>query len=215
MSDLLVRPQRPRCAGCVLEVTPASAGWRHVGFEVVRLAGGQTSRRRRGGTGGLPGGPCGLGRNRGRRSYNFEASASAPACSTTPRRARVYAPAGVTSRSRPESPARDRGLHRARPGDGRGAGSSPAAMSREVRGERDQPAPACATSCPKPKPADSLLVVEVITPGGHWSSYPPHKHDTADGEAETALEETYYHRLKPAAGLRLPARLHPDDRIAR
>src|SRR5690606_23445178 len=30
---------------------------------------------------------------------------------------------------------------------------------------------------PEQKPADSLLVVEVFTPEGHWSSYPPHKHD--------------------------------------
>ena len=33
---------------------------------------------------------------------------------------------------------------------------------------------------PETAPAESLLVVEVITPGGHWSSYPPHKHDRDD-----------------------------------
>ena len=39
--------------------------------------------------------------------------------------------------------------------------------------------------------ADQLLVCEVLTPGGNWSSYPPHKHDEArDGESE--LEEIYY-----------------------
>jgi 5-deoxy-glucuronate isomerase len=38
---------------------------------------------------------------------------------------------------------------------------------------------------------DKLVAVEVLTPGGNWSSYPPHKHDTArDGEA--VLEEIYY-----------------------
>ena len=42
--------------------------------------------------------------------------------------------------------------------------------------------------------AESLLVCEVLTPGGHWSSYPPHKHDRDDPPAETFLEETYYHR---------------------
>jgi 5-deoxy-glucuronate isomerase len=38
---------------------------------------------------------------------------------------------------------------------------------------------------------DRLMVVEVLTPGGNWSSYPPHKHDehTAD---ESELEEIYY-----------------------
>jgi 5-deoxy-glucuronate isomerase len=39
--------------------------------------------------------------------------------------------------------------------------------------------------------ADRLIAVEVLTPGGNWSSYPPHKHDAAGAE-ETALEEIYY-----------------------
>lgn len=45
--------------------------------------------------------------------------------------------------------------------------------------------------------ADSLLVTEVWTPNGNWSSYPSHKHDTDAFPAETYLEETYYHRLNP------------------
>lgn len=44
-------------------------------------------------------------------------------------------------------------------------------------------------------PADRLLVVEVWTPGGNWSSYPPHKHEH-DTEVEAQLEETYYYRLR-------------------
>lgn len=47
--------------------------------------------------------------------------------------------------------------------------------------------------------ADSLLVTEVWTPNGNWSSYPSHKHDTDAFPAETYLEETYYHRLDPGA----------------
>jgi 5-deoxy-glucuronate isomerase len=42
--------------------------------------------------------------------------------------------------------------------------------------------------------AESLLVTEVLTPAGNWSSYPPHKHDTDDPPRESYLEETYYHR---------------------
>ncbi len=38
---------------------------------------------------------------------------------------------------------------------------------------------------------DHLLVCEVITPGGNWSSYPPHKHDV-HGDDERVLEEIYY-----------------------
>ena len=48
--------------------------------------------------------------------------------------------------------------------------------------------------------ADSLLVTEVFTPAGHWSSYPPHRHDEDDFPNMTYLEETYYHRLKPSQG---------------
>lgn len=39
--------------------------------------------------------------------------------------------------------------------------------------------------------ADRLIACEVLTPGGNWSSYPPHKHDQ-NTDSETALEEIYY-----------------------
>jgi 5-deoxy-glucuronate isomerase len=51
--------------------------------------------------------------------------------------------------------------------------------------------------------AGSLLVVEVLTPAGHWSSYPPHKHDHDDPPRQSLLEEVYYHRIKPAQGFGL------------
>jgi 5-deoxy-glucuronate isomerase len=44
-------------------------------------------------------------------------------------------------------------------------------------------------------PADRLHVIEVWTPGGNWSSFPPHKHEH-DREGESELEETYYYRLR-------------------
>lgn len=51
---------------------------------------------------------------------------------------------------------------------------------------------------PEAFPADRLIAVEVLTPGGNWSSYPPHKHDeTVPGE-EVPLEEIYYFEV--AAG---------------
>ncbi len=43
-------------------------------------------------------------------------------------------------------------------------------------------------------------MVETITPAGHASSYPPHKHDSDDLPRESSLEETYYHRLNPPQG---------------
>jgi 5-deoxy-glucuronate isomerase len=43
-------------------------------------------------------------------------------------------------------------------------------------------------------PAERLLVVEVLTPAGNWSSYPPHKHDEERLPGEARLEEVYYYR---------------------
>jgi 5-deoxy-glucuronate isomerase len=47
--------------------------------------------------------------------------------------------------------------------------------------------------------ADRLICVEVITPDGNWSSYPPHKHDEFTHE-EVALEEIYYFRISGPVG---------------
>ena len=51
----------------------------------------------------------------------------------------------------------------------------------------------------------------MITPGGHTSSYPPHKHDRDDLPRESCLEETYYHRLNPSQGFAFQ-RVYTDDR---
>ncbi len=48
--------------------------------------------------------------------------------------------------------------------------------------------------------AERLIVVEVITPAGNWSSFPPHKHDTENPPYEAYLEETYYHHIQPTDG---------------
>ena len=47
--------------------------------------------------------------------------------------------------------------------------------------------------------ADSLMAVEVITPGGNWSSYPAHKHDE-NTPVESALEEIYYFEIDSGPG---------------
>jgi 5-deoxy-glucuronate isomerase len=60
-------------------------------------------------------------------------------------------------------------------------------------------------------PADNLLVVEVITPAGNASSYPPHKHDRDAFPEETRLEEVYYHRLNPPQGFGFQ-RVYTEDR---
>ncbi len=45
--------------------------------------------------------------------------------------------------------------------------------------------------------ADQLIAVEVLTPGGNWSSYPPHKHDEHRPGVESELEEIYYFEIAP------------------
>jgi 5-deoxy-glucuronate isomerase len=49
-------------------------------------------------------------------------------------------------------------------------------------------------------PADRLLVCEVFTPSGNWSSYPPHKHDVDHPPLEADLDEIYYFRFREPHG---------------
>jgi 5-deoxy-glucuronate isomerase len=59
--------------------------------------------------------------------------------------------------------------------------------------------------------AGRLILFEVITPGGNWSSYPPHKHDTDDPPRERALEELYYYRFDRPEGFAVQ-RVYSADR---
>ena len=60
-------------------------------------------------------------------------------------------------------------------------------------------------------PADRLLAVEVYTPGGNWSSWPPHKHDVDAMPDEAVLEEIYYYQLRRPEGWGIQ-RLYRRDR---
>jgi 5-deoxy-glucuronate isomerase len=53
---------------------------------------------------------------------------------------------------------------------------------------------------PEALEADRLIAVEVLTPAGNWSSYPPHKHDEERPGEETALEEIYYFEVGEGPG---------------
>ncbi len=86
-----------------------------------------------------------------------------------------------------------------------------AEMTRSVRGQGSNTRYICDILPQTDPTAESLLVVEVITPAGHSSSYPPHKHDRDAAPEETLLEETYYHRLNPPQGFAFQ-RVYTDDR---
>lgn len=207
--SLRVRPHAPDTTGCVIEVTPETAGWKHVGFKVLKLDPGQshdggTSGREAclvilTGTATIDAGEEHFDHVGGRASVFDDVAPGA-----------VYVPAGqayrVTAQTPVElaigsAPAQPRGQPRQ---------IGPEQMSRETRGQGTN-LRFIRNILPETEPAESLLVVEVITPGGHWSSYPPHKHDTATEGEETALEETYYHRLNPPQGFAFQ-RVYTDDR---
>jgi len=209
MSRLLVHPHEPDAEGHVLGVTPESAGWRHVGFDVYRLKPGQELARDTGerevclvlvtGRAHVSAGGSRF-ENLGQRMSVFEDQGPYA----------VYVPGGaafeveaVTDLELAVCSAPGRGGSEARL-------IGPEQMSRETRGAGTNTRHVC-NILPDSEPADSLLVVEVITPGGHWSSYPPHKHDDDNPPVETALEETYYHRINPAQGFAFQ-RVYTDDR---
>jgi 5-deoxy-glucuronate isomerase len=208
MSNLLVKPSAPDAEGRIHAVTPASAGWTYVGFEVFRLREGHTIEQETGGREAclvmlsgrakVSGGGETFGAIGGRRSP-FE-----------PDPWSVYVPArsrwSVTAQGECEVAVCTA------PGEGRLPARliSPDKVGQETRGTGTNTRHV-RNILPESEPAESLLVVEVITPPGHWSSYPPHKHDRDALPAESLLEETYYHRVNPPQGFALQ-RVYTDDR---
>ena len=86
----------------------------------------------------------------------------------------------------------------------------PATMRVEERGS-GQTARRVHHLLPPDAAASRLILVEVFTPGGNWSSYPPHKHDTEDQPHESLLEELYYYRFARPQGFAF-ARVYTADR---
>jgi 5-deoxy-glucuronate isomerase len=62
-------------------------------------------------------------------------------------------------------------------------------------------------------PADRLIVVEVYTPSGNWSSFPPHKHDVHNPPSEVDLEEFYYYRIDRPEGFAIQKVYTPDRHL--
>lgn len=204
--SLRVSSHAPDADGTVLDITPESAGWRYVGFRVVKLAAGEAYSHTEPGreaclvilTGTVKvaaAGECfpGLG---GRTSV-FDGAATS-----------VYVPAGATYSVMAETAA-EVAICTA-PGSGAGSARVIRSDAVEVRGQGTNTR-RVRNILSDADEAESLLVVEVITPGGHWSSYPPHKHDRDAYPEETFLEETYYHRLDPPQGFAFQ-RVYTDER---
>jgi 5-deoxy-glucuronate isomerase len=208
-TELLLRHHDPDADGLVHRVTPASAGWGHVGFELYRLKPGQTLEQETGEEEAclvLVGGRADIAaggqrwQGLGERAGPFERK----------RPFSVYVPwhdrFEVTAASEFElavCKGPGGGDHGARLIPPEAVAASTRGKGTNVRHVHD--------ILPEGEPAHSLLVVEVITPGGHWSSYPSHKHDLDNLPDESLLEEVYYHRLDPPQGFAFQ-RVYTDDR---
>lgn len=210
MANLLVRSQTPDDDGAVVEVTPQSAGWQYVGFAVHRLAAGVTLRKHAPGretcivilTGKATVKAGGKTfRDIGDRESLFEGKSPYA----------VYVPQDVDFVIEAVSTELEVALCSA-PGGGDHDVRliAPDAIATERRGEGTNTR-FVRNILPETEAAHSLLIAEVITPPGHWSSYPPHKHDSDNIPEESALEETYYHRLNPAQGFAFQ-RVYTDSR---
>ena len=206
MSDLLVKPRLGAADGVLHHITPESAGWTYVGFDVHALDAGQSASGKSGarelclvfvaGRGAVSVNGADLG-TLGERESPFAGSpwsVYVPPHSTW----RVTA-ATTTELAVCSAPAKGGLPVRVIP---------PGEVGQETRGKGTNTRHV-RNILPDTAKAESLLVVEVITPGGNWSSYPPHKHDTDDFPRETLLEETYYHRLaRPGFAFQ---RVYTDD----
>src|SRR5215218_2305848 len=182
--------------GCSVVVSPESAGWTYSGLAVLDLAPGES---RAWSTGPaetlvLPlAGACRVTCEDATYDVHGRADVfagpsdfvyvprDAEVTVTTERGGRFALPSAVCER---RLPVRYQSAD-AVPVELRGAGSA----SRQVNN----------FCTPEAFEADALIACEVLTPGGNWSSYPPHKHDEST-ETESELEEIYYFEVADGPG---------------
>ncbi len=209
MSSLLVKSHAPTEGSEVLKVTPQSANWKYVGFSVHQLQAGE----------------------------KFESEEEARELCLVILRGKVDVTAGDhqftdigdrltvfeekspyavyipenTAFSISANTEAEVALCTAPANSGHSVRLiTPDAIPLEVRGEGTNQRYVRAI-LPESEEADSLLIFEVITPSGNWSSYPPHKHDTDKIPEESSLEETYYYHINPQQGFAFQ-RVYTDDR---
>ncbi|MFD1881208.1 5-deoxy-glucuronate isomerase [Paracoccus pacificus] len=207
MSGLLHRPFGTH--GKVHQITPADAGWRYVGFSLYRLRAGETAA---GQTGAnevilvMVEGKAALmaaGRDWGELGARMDVfERTPPHCLYVPN-GQDWTATAVTDCVIAVCAAPGQGGHPARrigpegiSLTGRGKGTNTRYINNIAMEGEDY--------------CDSLLVTEVFTPAGHWSSYPSHRHDEDDFPRITYLEEIYYHRINPRDGWAVQ-RVYTDD----
>ncbi|MCP4383334.1 MAG: 5-deoxy-glucuronate isomerase, partial [Hyphomicrobiales bacterium] len=209
MTNLHQRPTEPDSQRRLIHITPESADWEYVGFDLHRLKAGETVTAETAGREVCLVFLTGKGRTAvdgtdlgvlGERMSVFDGKPWS-----------LYVPAGAQW-----SIAAETDLDVAACSAPGNAGSHPARVIRPdshdvmTRGKGNN-IRYVTDIINETDEADGLLVVEVITPAGNASSYPPHKHDRDAFPEETRLEEVYYHRINPPQGFGFQ-RIYTDDR---
>ncbi len=205
VNNLIVHPGNSADPDVTVEVTPELAGWEHIHFQVRRLAAGQTWSFATGEhelaivpLGGIIGvdASCGQWPAVGGRASVFD---GLPHALYLPRHTSltVASSTGAEFALAWVATTADRAPRLVTPDD----------VPVEIRGG-DHATRQINGILPPGFPCDRLVVVEVYTPGGNWSSYPPHKHDIHrvgdDGQIlEADLEEVYYYKIDRAGGFAL------------
>lgn len=193
---------RPGPDGSVA-IDPAQAGWRYLSFRVVRLSAGEELSIGRpgheavvvnlfGADVDLSLGDGAAGLVRGRVSV-FDRPPSAfylPAGRPATIRAVDGDPDASTVLAIAEAPSRPDVAATLQP-----TPIEPADIRLETRGS-GHATRQIRHIVPPEFPADRLLLVEVVTPAGNWSSWPPHKHDEDAMPGEAVLEEIYHYRFR-------------------
>ena len=195
---LLRRAARPDSSGVISHVDPANAGWDWVTATVHRLARGQVVTRVADdqerlvlvleGTASLVAGELSLERV-GSRTSVFDGPA-APVVLVAPGDAIhlvAQTDALVVVAAAPGGPVRATRY------------IAPEDILVEARGEGNTARRIHHLLDPQME-AGRLIAFEVYTPGGNWSSYPPHKHDSENPPVEARLEEYYFYRFAKPQG---------------
>lgn len=184
-------------SGARLSLSPKQAGWKHVGFAVRQIAKGDAWR-----AGTLQDEAC-LVLLSGFASISYSAGGSKPTTVRLGPRRDVFSDYPQALYLPPGAAFEVRALRRTEIADCRSPNAKvfearairPAECGLEVRGGGNATRQII-DILPPSAPADRLLVCEVLTPAGNWSSFPPHKHDRHAPPIEADLDETYYYRFK-------------------
>ena len=207
MANLLKKPTGAH--GKIHHITPEIAGWSYVGFGLYHLRAGDVAEEDCGNNEVIIVMVEGKAHLHAAEQDWGEIGERMRVWERTPPHA-VYMPNGASWRAEATTDcviavcsAPGKGGHKAQR-------LGPDGISLEVRGKGNNTRYINNIAMEGRNVADSLLVTEVFTPNGHWSSFPSHRHDEDQFPDITCLEETYYHRIAPVDGFGIQ-RVYTED----